>query len=60
MFSITTTALSTSMPIPTISPSRVIVFSVPPIAQMTPQATMREKGIERTAKSVDETRRRKR
>ena len=55
MFSITTTALSTSIPMPTMSPSSVSVLSVLPWAQMTPQATMSEKGMQSTDTVVMET-----
>ncbi len=58
MFSITTTALSTSMPMATMSPKSTSVFIDPPRAHMKPHATTSENGMHATDTSVVDTRRR--
>ena len=54
----TTTALSTSMPMPTIRPSRLRVLSVVSWIHMKAQVTMREKGMQSTEIRVVENLRR--
>ena len=60
MFSMTTTALSTSMPTPSISPSIVRTLRLLPSANIPPQVTRIEKGIATATIIVVEKRRRKR
>ena len=59
MFSITTTALSTSIPTPSISPSRVRTLNCDPSRYMAPQVTTSEKGMATATIRVVRRRRRK-
>src|SRR6185436_2765152 len=59
MFSITTTALSTSMPMATMSPRSTSVFIDPPRAHTKPHATKIENGMHATETNVVDARRKK-